>query len=88
MNRRFSKNHHSFISMANILLEQPDHIKDLYSLPMISNQDNPFNILLAILIQNCFQAKNSQRTRAVQTGKYIEMLSTDVANDFLKNIVM
>lgn len=41
-------------------------------------------ILAAIYMQNKLQSKNNLRREAITSGKYVEIKTSSIANDFLK----
>jgi hypothetical protein len=50
MNKRFAKQYQNFVEMANVLLDAPGRISDLYTLPYIENCQNKRDVLIAILV--------------------------------------
>lgn len=59
--------------MNNLLdFDTTKKIEDLYQIPLMGNSDKEKELMfLAILIQNAFQKKNSDRTAAIKYKYYV-----------------
>ena len=77
----FTKHHQGLILLANKLLDrgETDKIQTVLDFPYLAEAENPEELLLAILIQNCYHAQNAKRIAAVQEGQYIGILSNKKA---------
>ena len=60
-------------------------ITDLFTLPIVEEAKNKFDILLAMLVQNCKHDQNKDRTAAIEDGTYVEFLDDKTAYQFLKD---
>ena len=77
----FSKFHGGMILLANKLLDrgESDKIETILDFPHLSTAENPEELLLAILIQNCQHEKNAKRISAIEEDRYIGILSNKKA---------
>lgn len=85
MNKAFVMHHQQLIHLCSLILKEdlPGPVNDLFDLPFISESKCKFDILLAMLIQNAYHAKNGDRVSAVESKTYVELLDGKVAYNYL-----
>jgi len=84
-----STNAYSFSKWQGALMEMLSDMQGKQG--KYSNLYNFFNnnheILLAVLIQNCLQPKNSQRVEAIKAESYVEIDSQAAARSYLTELL-
>ena len=81
-NKVFKTHYKDFMLVANLMLENDDEnrIKDLRDIPYIKESKNPYEFLLAIILQNAFHKENKNRVEAVKEKKYLGILTDKKAS--------
>lgn len=89
MNKAFIMHNQQIIYLSSLILKEDlqSPLNDLFDLPYISESKCKFDILLAMLIQNSYSAKNSDRVSEVESNSYVEILDDKMAYDYLVNIL-
>lgn len=59
----------------------------MYDLPHIVDYKNKELVLLAMFLQNCIHDKNSDRVKAIEDNKYVEIMDDKMAYEYLCGIL-
>lgn len=70
----FKKFYKSQLNLMSLILGDDKKIDSLFVTPLMGNtEEERHEMLIAMIIQNSFQTKNSDRVEAIKSKKYVEI---------------
>lgn len=83
----FKKFHSSQMNLMSQILGGDNKIDTLFVTPLMGNtEEETVEMLIAMVIQNQFQAKNSDRVEAIRSKKYVELEQRQQSKEYLTKL--
>lgn len=81
-------NNKKFVNVCNLLMgSKADSVTDIFSVPYLKEDAQRGEMVLSMVIQNCFHHQNSTRVDNTTNGKYIEFVDGKQAYKYLTGLL-